>query len=328
MAQEVQLGDTDLDTQWFIITDHPHNLELALKSPGFLQSVKQLLSLPVEEIHATRTHLWCHIKEEDLDKKDPWFDTHITLLRTISESLKATAAQTVQRRHIRKMNQALSAMTLHMGLVINTFWWGAYLPVDDTLFRTFNLQQLLIIAIPCALEAVFLWYRMLVALFRKTSWMPLILGDFFLCGALGIVFSVPLLIQQLNLFLPQPEPTFYRAQVLQRGCQIICSSNGRHRTIQRHSLSPAQCRPQERDNVITTLRQKNPLCNTNADFRFHLVTTPIPAGFTPSQNHALELTRPSLYDALPPGSFVDIPHSKGALGIEWMNTQAPRPATY
>ena len=317
IATELQVGDEEFDRRYYIVTDFPSTLEAACRDSIFLDRVKELLALPVESIHATRTRLWCEISPKDFKQADAHFDQHAALLGAIGIALRNEARKMPVRRNRQMMGWAFSFMAVHSALLAYGFWWMIPLIADEEqLLEPKKMLGITLLAIPVA---IFVWWRAILFFFRKTSWAGLVVADFIFVGLTGFVLGGSLIVREMNIALPQVASVPASVTVTDRVCYLHCSKGkGGHRYL----IQESQCTPEARESTRRAYQNTYDKCQKN-NYIYSLKTSPLGERKTP---FSFDIWDDGFYDASQRGVILSVPVWPGALGVKWVNTKLIGPA--
>lgn len=317
LASEVQIRREEFDNKYFIITDMPGHLERAVSSGSLTTELQKLFQLPIKSLHATHTKLWVRLKREDFKQPAEYFDQHRAILKSISAHTKYRVDHSSVNQPKRNAGYwAFLFLCAHAGLLTWGIFGGLPTLADniEMLDRTEWFAQTIVLGLVLAT----IWFMLIVAFFRSTSWVCWVMVDFMLCGILGIMLTSHFIAREANVHLPQPAPTVYRQPISEKYCVLECRQRCGKRCTRRSNYSgntDAHCSAQSRPNVRQRYMQIDSICRSSANFAFKITIR----HWEPQKQYYRFPTNASFFDSVSVGQYVDVPVNEGAYGIKWIN---------
>jgi hypothetical protein len=320
IASEIDVGHSSFDKRFFITTDFPGHLERLLASPDLRKHLQGLFRFRVKSLHATRHRVWCVISRDNFSKPDKHFHRHFELLGRISEDSRATLAreQTPPAWRWRGV-AALCFIAVQAGLL--THGVLAFLPGFIDTAHTADRGILVLTGTIAGLIGASIWLGLIIALFRRSSWIAWVLADFVLCGVLGFLLSGISVVREVNMEGPQAEPVHYEQQVAGKSCVLYCR-RGSRRFARRASFSfatAAQCTKESRQAIINAKKNWHSACDSRVWFSYTVTIKHWRGGGT----YAFT-SDAGTFDGVDVGGRILVPVNPGALGLEWVNWKEMR----
>lgn len=314
MSSEINVGNPDFDSRYFITTDFPGHLEQLLASKDLQRHVHELFKLPVKSLHATRDRIWCVIAAEDLWKSADGFEEHLGLLRRILEDTRAARLRGRASPGRRWLGIAAVCVVAVQAGLLTLGLLGVLTTFADTIHTTYR-GALVVMGGAAGLMVAGVWCLLLVAVFRGSSWCAWVLADIVLCGLLGFALSGIFVVRDLNISLPQPESRIFQQPVIQKLCELRCEKWSGKRTLKNsYAFSEAACSPSSRQQNMYLKRSNDLICRQEAWFEYRLVVRHwrMPSRYSFA-------TGADIFDAVKTGDKLRFPVHPGALGLEWVD---------
>ncbi len=314
IATEISIPDTEFDNRYFIASDSPHILEKLLKHSGLMQSLKKLFGLPVESLHVTSKRIWCEISNSDLRDSDDYYEKHYEILESVAQSLSLADSAEVNRT-TNYAPYAIAFVSVHLGVLAAAITWLVTNATATT--EILDTTPWILQGMVCSGLLVFLWYRLIVYVFKNTSWVCWVFADFLLIGAAGFALMGTSVVKSTNIVYDRTGPTVYEQPIMRRFCTLHCYKKCGRRCIntRRIPLQDEQCLPTARATLISQKRQEDYVCAAQAYYTYNLLIR----DWRSDQLYNHE-TYARIFDAVHVGQTIRIPVKSGALGLSWVDT--------
>lgn len=321
IASEISLRDEIIDRNWYFITDYPEHLERALHNEHFLKALRVLLQRPVLELWSTPHRLWCKIDVKQVDKD---LLTRKLFWQRLAD-VRDHVQQPVHQGQLRFPRQwrAFAFIALHAGLFFTACF--GFLPTLLDENEIVSNREWLMHAVAYAVTAAFLWFMVIMAFFRQTSWAGWVVADFVLVGLVGVLVTSGYLVREVNIHMDMAKPVHIERRVTNRYCEIECEyvCGRRCSRTETYRIEDRFCTPETRQDTLNTYSVQYTTCQSNADFKF---TLEMPHWHEGKETYSYA-PMPHVFDRVQTGTLVSVPVHEGALGIEWVNTREIQPAT-
>ncbi|MBM3617345.1 MAG: hypothetical protein FJX23_02240 [Alphaproteobacteria bacterium] len=308
IAHEIQLGDKELDEQFFFITDHSQHLAQAMRSE-VLQNALRTVFVVAKQFNSDKGRGWCSLKNSALSMSDPLLARHWQAVEVIQKEMaKVSVPQNPNRRLLRTL--ALFFLAAHAA-----FFVTAMMGFVPTFFEQVEITQRMQWAVTSAAVAAIVlagWFVLILHFFRNSSWSALVIVDFALFGVLGIAVCSVYMVREYNVhFDSQPEAVVAQP-VTGKFCKVTCGSGKRKTT---YSLDSRQC-----DDAAQGLNVPLPYsrCSSSRSYKFSLKVR----HWRESQKAYDFRVNRDIYRNTKYSHTALIPVHGGALDIEWVDTDA------
>jgi hypothetical protein len=323
IAEEIQLVDANINRTFFFTTDFPSHLEQAMYTHDIHKYLHELQKLGVKTIHATPTRMWCTLPRMSKED-DPSAGAHIYRqhLQAISKATQATPVIGYPARMLNYYRTHAIAVILVHAAFLGLGLFGILPTLLDSV-DTVDWYEWLIKSLIFASILIGVWLAHLLYCFKHTSWICWVLADFLLCGLVGMLASSLFIVREINMDFPQRTSSYMR-QVMQNHCEIKCSKScgrrcTRHST---HRIQPEDCTVQMRPQTYERIRARDYICR-DGRANYHFAIT-IPHWKGEKGTYHFDATTRQ-YDQMPVGTAISIDVNHGALGLEWVDTEAIKP---
>jgi hypothetical protein len=323
-ANNVSLPDPALDRAFLIMADDPAALQKALGRETVLAALKELLTLPVGAVRAEGTRFWCVIAGKDKDKKSPIesFARPYQLLEQLARETSLPSAHDAMTvaDNTPKSRAVLAVEVLHATLLTQSIVLFLIALFDH---RQASMHDLIPAELGGALLLAALGLGFVLIVFSRSSWMPRVIGHYFMVGLIGFAGAGFGWVREGNLYLPQGAPIVYRLPVIERQCTLRCKERKSTRDAASFSGAAAEteCTPQSRS-ILLDNQKHSPYCYQNVHWTFRIV---LPSWKEKTRRLNVS-TDDTLFDSVQPGTMIAMPVEPGAFGITWYDDQALRVA--
>lgn len=286
-----------------IATDAP--FDMAALAPG----LEKLFALRVSSMHAAGERIWVRLKS----RADS--EAAVALLREIKPLLPKTGSS-------QRAKSAHALIALNPGLmVLGGLGFLTTIPDDIRIIDPWAMFVAGMLAAPFVVTA---WILLLCSIFGRSSWGRWVVGEFLLVGSLGLFFFTPILLRDLNVALPQPEPELVRRAIVNIGCQLTCDpSHPVWRYLGRRSQSRAGniyvgdiCSREHRSAFIAWQKKTRSSCERDSDPDLSLlIIVDYPERSEPMRFSPSDL----VFDAAARRTPMLVAENPGAFGFVWVN---------
>lgn len=330
LADEFKTGNPDLDDLLFI-SDHPDDFHDLMRDEETRKAVERLFTIPEAfRLVCFGKKLWLQMKPAPTKAQ-----YNNTLRRKILEDLYLIAATIDQSSEMRRNSgksyspakKLVCFVTLHMALLAGGLVSAFVFLQEDTYFLLRSeYRAFLTTSFFVFLFAAVFWVMALRFTLKRTMWYVLGLADFIVVGLAGLFFSAPMLLHEANHMLPQGEPAYYSAPLINKTCQLRCersTGSGENRRTQTriHTLDPVICESGNlRVEHSRELREHDYICRSSAVLEFTL-RFPYPPEI-PGEFDAPVTVK--AFDRSGRDDTFAIPIFPGALGWKWIDTRRIR----
>jgi hypothetical protein len=212
-------------------------------------------------------------------------------------------------------------MAFHAALFIFIFIMGTAI-----LFETKTLifpDQLLHFGLTIGIFLSTLWFTFIIYYLSGTSWIPLVISDFFLFGIIGIIFTIIFGVREANFELDTKPVKQFQPVLLAKNCSLKCVSKRRKSNKSTtYPLNAAQCSSAQRMKTLSQYKNMDYKCRGSAYFIYNLTLEP----WLPGQENNFEfVTTTTVFDHTAVGMPMIINTHPGTFGFNWVDTLDIRP---
>jgi len=324
-AEEYQIGEEAVDSRLLFISSDPYLFDDIMQQEPVRDALRVLMETPYQSsLRAFNHRLWLEVSGVSPDWLSQNRQRSLRALSEIADAaskhIQMTSADNARRSYALR---ALVFMALHSALLIGGILGViAYGMSNSHILGATHLVFSSITMVPLFAG---IWFLVMLAALRRSMWLVTALGDFILVGLVGMMLSVPLIMQEINRHLPQSTSQIESVPLVKKTCALHCLRHPRwgKGRVKRQivPMAEADCRPGWRDVRAEEIRAQHYTCENSVSFKYKLYFSP----WRKEQSGLYSMdVSPNLFDAGEPGDLYDFTVYTGALGYTWINKDEVR----
>lgn len=306
LADDLQIGDPELDANWYIATDSPDELRHLGRTPDLRSALAAVLALAPTRVRANHRSLCVELPSRDALA---WDEEH-------RDDLAAHAAALADALDRAAPTEARNTWRLSLVMGVN-----AALAAGGMAAVAFEVASTITSFEPFAVDAglgvtlALFWLSAIGLLLRDTGWIALAVTDFLLFGLLGAILSGPELMRSANIVLDDAPPEEHQVVVSATPCQAACTrGSGKRRSTRRYTLDRSYCTGDE-SAIRSHLTPRDSSCANSMAVTREVQLDGLP-GYGGSYSF---VTSREKYRQHAPGTRASVPVHPGALGVRWVD---------
>lgn len=313
MATEISTKNQQFDKRYFIMTDFPEDAEQLLASPEIVQALQEIMAKPIAYLHMDKTRLWVGYKKTADVTPELVEEVYQCLERLVELWQKTVAHRCLSKVYLNRRLLAYSLMSVHYGLLLLVILQPFLVLLDGVL--TLDNGKLGVLGLGLGLALCLCWLLIIHVFLLRTPWLPKVLIDFILIGAIPMVFTGISLLRAANVHLPQPEPYPSPVLVLEKRCarnyegHIVRFIPEEH--LGERYITEEACLPTHRPYIQRRKRFKTVVSNNYYDFVLRVSGEEIGTQYIG--------VPPDLFDRVQSGEYVKLLIYTGAFGLRWID---------
>jgi hypothetical protein len=317
IASELKLTDPYFDSNYFVTSDLPGNLDFMTHSTALAEAIQSLFKLNVTALHATTKRIWCDIDKADVEREPQYFTLHREIMGEIAQICeKAQQDKPLQQISRRMTLISIGFISVHAGLLALGSIGMAAMWIDT--IDTLDTGKLILFGILAGIVGLAGWLVLFRSTIRGSSWSAWVMVDMVLAGIAGFLLSGIVATRQVNAYVAQSAPNIIEQPVTLKACWVSCKKSCGRRCTRRESfrLEESACIGESNRNAsLEAARQRSTICSNNAWFEMTIGVEDWRAAGTYSFS-----ADGRQFDQARIGAPFRIPVQPGALGIGWVDT--------
>lgn len=310
IAHEVSSGDEGFDHHLYFVTDHSEHLARALRSEPLRQALRKLFRC-AKAFHSEKGKGWAVVRGKDIKEDEAFFVPYWEVIEEIQQEVAKISAPDVAEKKAGLKPLALLVMIVHMALFFTAVSGFAPTLLENYEITHYVMWGAVSLSVGCGVAA--LWFLAIMHFFRNTSWIAMVLADFFLFGVVGILLCSAYIVREADIHFDTREPEVVARQVVGSSCTVKCGTGKRSRI---HSLPRALCLTAARGERPNLSKYKR--CYRVNHYSYYVYASHWRAGQEPYKFPVPAMT----YLRTNAADVAYVPVHRGALNVEWVDTDA------
>jgi hypothetical protein len=317
ITAELKLTDPYFDSDYFVTSDLPGNLDFMTHSSALADAIQSLFKLNVTSLNATTKRIWCDIGKADIECEPEYFAPHREIMGEIAQICeKAQQNKPLHEISRRRTLISIGFISVHAGLLaLGSIGMAAMF--FDTI-ETLDKGKLILFGLLAGIAGLAGWLVLFRSTIRGSSWSAWVMVDMVLAGMAGFLLSGIVATRQVNAYAAQPTPSIIEQPVTSKVCTVRCEKRCGRRCRRRESftLSESACIGESnREASLAAARQRSTICSSKARLQMSISVEDWRAKGTYSFS-----ADGRQFDRARIGTPFKIPVQPGALGIGWVDT--------